>query len=77
MFSHATDTSKIAMAHLARFLDQREFGLIDCQMSTSHLASLGAREMSREHFSTLLQELTEGDKRYGQWPTDGARQDWS
>ena len=77
MFSHATDASKIAMAHLARFLDERAFGLIDCQMTTSHLASLGAREISRERFSALLLQLTEGDERPGRWPNDGASQGWS
>jgi len=58
MFSHATDASKIAIAHLARFLDRQGFGLIDCQMNTPHLASLGAYEIPREQFMARLHELT-------------------
>lgn len=50
MFHRQTDASKVAFAHLARRLDQAGFLLIDCQMHTSHLASLGAREISRAHF---------------------------
>jgi leucyl/phenylalanyl-tRNA---protein transferase len=57
MFSHKTDTSKIALAHLTAQLKRWEFGMIDCQMNTPHLASLGAREISRTQFVTQLQEL--------------------
>lgn len=55
MFTRATDASKIALAHLARQLDRWQFGLIDCQMRTDHLASLGAREIPR---SAFVQQLT-------------------
>jgi hypothetical protein len=47
MFARVTDASKIAAAHLARFLEEEGFGMIDCQMNTAHLASLGAREIPR------------------------------
>jgi len=57
MFSHAGNASKIALAHLARQLERWEFGMIDCQMSTPHLASLGAREIPRGEFVARLQEL--------------------
>src|SRR5689334_9274462 len=50
MFSRQTDASKVAFAYLARQLDRWRFGLIDCQMSTAHLASLGAREIARHEF---------------------------
>lgn len=55
MFHHMTDGSKIAFIHLVQHLQQQGFGLIDCQMRTSHLASLGAREISRKAF---LQQMT-------------------
>ena len=58
MFSRVDNASKIAMAHLIRFLASRSFGLIDCQMKTRHLASLGAREIPREAFIKTLQKLT-------------------
>ncbi|MEO6024790.1 MAG: leucyl/phenylalanyl-tRNA--protein transferase [Burkholderiales bacterium] len=57
MFSNVTDASKIAFMHLVRQLRRWNFGLIDCQMKTSHLASLGAREISRQEFSALLADL--------------------
>ncbi len=77
MFSHATDASKIALAHLARFLDMQGFGLIDCQMNTPHLASLGAREIPRQDFIARLRELTAVAPRNGRWPTAGAERDWA
>jgi leucyl/phenylalanyl-tRNA--protein transferase len=54
MFMRQTDASKIALAHLAGWLYAHDFGVIDCQMNTTHLASLGAREISRTEFSALL-----------------------
>jgi len=57
MFTRATDASKIALAHLASQLHRWEFGLIDCQMATGHLASLGARAISRAAFVRRLVEL--------------------
>ena len=57
MFSRVSNASKIALAHLARQLGRWQFGMIDCQMNTPHLASLGAREVSRSEFIARLQEL--------------------
>jgi leucyl/phenylalanyl-tRNA--protein transferase len=57
MFSIASNASKIALAHLTRQLARWQFGMIDCQMNTAHLASLGAREMPRREFIAQLQEL--------------------
>jgi leucyl/phenylalanyl-tRNA--protein transferase len=47
MFAHATDASKLALVHLVEQIRRWGFGLIDCQMKTAHLASFGAREISR------------------------------
>ena len=58
MFTRVTDASKIAFAHLVAQLAYWGYGLIDCQMSTRHLASLGAREIPRSEFTTLLSQLT-------------------
>lgn len=77
MFSHATDASKIALAHLTRFLDEQSFGLIDCQMNTPHLASLGARQIPRNEFIANLRKLTAIPPQHGRWPSDGATRDWS
>jgi len=70
MFSRATDASKIALAHLARYLVHRKFAVVDCQMSTAHLASLGAREIPRNEFVAGLARWTiEGDPP-SRWPVD-------
>lgn len=50
MFSRSTDASKVALVYLVRFLHQQGVELIDCQMQTKHLASLGAREVTRQTF---------------------------
>lgn len=56
MFSRATDASKIAVAYLVRFLSRRGISHIDCQQQTGHLASLGARPLSRRQFLDLLSQ---------------------
>ncbi|MGH9348568.1 MAG: leucyl/phenylalanyl-tRNA--protein transferase [Vicinamibacterales bacterium] len=58
MFAHESDASKMALALLVRQLARWDFKMIDCQMSTSHLASLGAREIPRAEFLRRLQPLT-------------------
>jgi len=67
MFSTRPDASKIALVHLAAQLARWNFGMIDCQMSTPHLASMGAREISRGEFVTRLQELINYGDRESPW----------
>jgi leucyl/phenylalanyl-tRNA--protein transferase len=57
MFSRRTNASKVAVAHLCYQLERWNFGMIDCQMYTPHLATLGAREIPREEFIFRLKEL--------------------
>jgi leucyl/phenylalanyl-tRNA--protein transferase len=57
MFSRSTDASKMALACLVGQLRRWGFELIDCQMATSHLASLGAREIPRAEFVTHVDRL--------------------
>ena len=57
MFARVSDASKVALVALARQLQHWGFGVIDCQMNTAHLASLGAREISRAEFTRRLREL--------------------
>lgn len=54
MFSKSTNASKVAFIHLVEKLKSWGFGPIDCQIINTHLESLGAIEISREDFSTLL-----------------------
>ncbi len=70
MFSHATDASKISLAHLCAHLVRREFGIIDCQMETTHLASLGARPISRDDFRAQVATLVNDGNAPGRWPED-------
>jgi leucyl/phenylalanyl-tRNA--protein transferase len=57
MFSRKTDASKLALAHLCRQLDAWDFGLVDCQMETAHLASMGARPIPRKVFLREVKRL--------------------
>jgi len=52
-----TDASKVGFTLLVRQLQRWNFELIDCQMATAHLASLGAREIRRAEFQGLVQRL--------------------
>ncbi len=54
MFSRESDASKVAMARLVEECRARDIQVIDCQVASSHLASLGAREVSRNDFVALL-----------------------
>jgi leucyl/phenylalanyl-tRNA---protein transferase len=55
MFSRETDASKVAFACLLQKLTRDGFKLIDCQQQTKHLASFGARAISRADFLQKLQ----------------------
>ena len=54
MFSRATDASKVALVHLVHEMRLRDFRLLDCQVHSQHLQSLGATLMPRRLFSSLL-----------------------
>ncbi len=54
MFSLQADTSKVAFASLVAMARGDGIKLIDCQIAHPHLASLGAREISRDQFEDLL-----------------------
>jgi len=73
MFSRRTDASKIALAHLVETLIERGFELIDCQMNTSHLASLGAYEIPRGEFSGLLARFASVEMPVGKWAGAGGQ----
>ncbi|HEY1103318.1 MAG TPA: leucyl/phenylalanyl-tRNA--protein transferase [Burkholderiaceae bacterium] len=56
MFSHRTDASKIALAALVAFARAHGITAIDCQQNTTHLASLGAREIRRADFAVHVEQ---------------------
>jgi leucyl/phenylalanyl-tRNA--protein transferase len=70
MFSCEPDASKVALVSLARQLQRWGFGLIDCQMETPHLASLGARTVPRAAFTARLSELIKLPHKPGPWHFD-------
>jgi leucyl/phenylalanyl-tRNA--protein transferase len=57
MFTRRTDASKVALARLVGECGQRGVPLIDCQMPSPHLASLGSRNLPRGEFEQLLARL--------------------
>jgi leucyl/phenylalanyl-tRNA--protein transferase len=57
MFTRRSDASKVAFAAMVRQLSRWGFRLVDCQMPTGHLASLGAREIPRAEFLRHVQAL--------------------
>tara|TARA_R110000796_G_scaffold18693_6_gene56639 strand:- start:14475 stop:15110 length:636 start_codon:yes stop_codon:yes gene_type:complete len=54
MFSRKSNASKFAFISLAKELQQKEYKLIDCQVHTAHLESLGAEEIPRKQFIKIL-----------------------
>jgi len=57
MFTRRTDASKSALATLVALLREHDFSVIDCQQATSHLASLGGREIPRDAFLDRIRSL--------------------
>jgi leucyl/phenylalanyl-tRNA--protein transferase len=59
MFSVARDSSKIALVTLCQHLTSWGVPLIDCQLYSDHLASMGACEIDRDDFITDITQLTQ------------------
>ncbi|MBI4755280.1 MAG: leucyl/phenylalanyl-tRNA--protein transferase [Betaproteobacteria bacterium] len=76
MFSRVTDASKLALAHLCRYLEALGFGMIDCQMETPHLVSLGAGPIPRQRFLAAVAEFSSHGPAPGLWPRRGAQGLW-
>ena len=67
MFSTISDSSKAALVALAEFSKQVGIKIIDCQMTTKHLLSLGAREIDRQSFLRKLNQYLEKPDIKGSW----------
>ena len=67
MFHAKTDASKVAFASLVKLLIQWGYQLIDCQVSTEHLISLGAEEISRSEFTSLLDRYCDKQPEPSAW----------
>lgn len=70
MFSSVRDSSKIALVALCQQLSRWSFPLIDCQVYSEHLASLGAEEISRNKFNQYLKELCPTENKPCSWSFD-------
>ncbi|MDR1625791.1 MAG: leucyl/phenylalanyl-tRNA--protein transferase [Spirochaetia bacterium] len=70
MFSRLPNASKAAFLFLASFLQSRGFGLIDSQVRTDHVASLGGREIPRAEYLALLSALLRHDTLKGKWGSE-------
>ena len=56
MFSRCSDASKVAFTTLVQYLEQQEFKMIDCQIHSAHLESLGAEQIPRNTFIDFLKQ---------------------
>lgn len=70
MFAHAPDASKIAFASFVPQLARWGFELVDCQVTTEHLARFGATEWPRARFLEALARCLEAETRRGAWRFD-------
>jgi leucyl/phenylalanyl-tRNA--protein transferase len=71
MFTRVRDASKVALVQLARQLDAWNMPMIDCQMSTQHLASLGGRDIRRSDFVDEVRYLVRQPPVGTPWRMDG------
>ncbi|MHB8623343.1 MAG: leucyl/phenylalanyl-tRNA--protein transferase [Sulfuricaulis sp.] len=70
MFSVETDASKVAFVHIVRQLERWGYAIIDCQLSSAHLFSLGAEEIRRLDFMALLEHALKQPNQLGPWQFD-------
>ncbi|HTV80608.1 MAG TPA: leucyl/phenylalanyl-tRNA--protein transferase [Steroidobacteraceae bacterium] len=68
MFSHERDASKAAVAHLVQYCRSQGIVVIDCQLPSRHLESLGSRLISRAQFQALLREQIAMPTAFVQYP---------
>jgi leucyl/phenylalanyl-tRNA--protein transferase len=68
MFHRERDASKVALVELCRRLDAWGYPLLDCQVETEHLVSMGARGIPRERFLADLARALARPGRAAPWP---------
>jgi len=67
MFSLQANASKVALVHLCRLLERRNFLMIDCQQVTPHILKLGAVQLSRTEYLKLLQAGLQAPHHHYRW----------
>lgn len=68
MFSRRTNASKFAMLALSRILSDNDFVLLDCQVVSPHLTTLGARMIPRQEFAAILATACQPEQTFENWP---------
>lgn len=68
MFSRRDNASKFALLGLCRILSRKAFDLIDCQVVSQHLETLGASLMPRAEFTDILRSSCSSGTRFDGWP---------
>jgi leucyl/phenylalanyl-tRNA--protein transferase len=67
MFSRADDASKVALVALVDILRRGDFVMIDCQVESDHMNSLGARLIKRLDFERCLAQTVDIEIDTGTW----------
>ena len=70
MYSLKSDASKVALVSLSLQLQKWNFSLIDCQLTTTHLLSMGAFEIKRDEFLQMVESAMGHQTLKGQWKFD-------
>ncbi len=70
MFSFQTNASKVALVYLVTHLHQWGFPLLDCQLPSAHLNSLGAESISRREYIKTMTPLSEQHQKNLTWALD-------
>jgi len=73
MFSKVTDSSKVALVTLVQHIASLNFDMLDCQVRTEHLISMGAREIPAAKFYDLLRQSLAKPDRKGRWTIHSAQ----
>jgi leucyl/phenylalanyl-tRNA--protein transferase len=68
MFSYRDNASKFAMLGLSRILAEHDFALLDCQVPSQHLLTLGATSIARPDFVEILRTSCKPASRFDAWP---------
>ena len=69
MFSRGSNASKFALLGLCRVLSDNDFEILDCQVESQHLTSLGARLIPRPQFAAILEQACNPPQVFENWPS--------
>lgn len=69
MYSQKNNASKFALLALCHVLKKNNFALVDCQVASPHLFTLGAKTVKKENFLEILKNNCSSKNKFTQWPT--------